>query len=96
MDEDGIAQSKSLAEKLKKINFKQSNSYSSPFRRAVESINPYLKSNENAKLIEEISLEEIDHGKSPNLSKHQIIEKMWNDENYSIKGHKSQVNTFKV
>ena len=94
LDEDGIAQSKSLAEKLKKLISNKVIIYSSPFRRAVESINPYLKSNENAKLIEEISLEEIDHGKSPDLSKHQIIEKMWNDENYSIKGHKSQIQHF--
>lgn len=94
LDEDGIAQAKSLSEKLQKLISNKVIIYSSPFRRAIESINPYLKSNNNADLIEEASLEEIDHGKSPDLSKHQIIEKMWNDENFSIEGHKSQIQHF--
>tara|TARA_Y100000591_G_C21808733_1_gene686566 strand:+ start:221 stop:829 length:609 start_codon:yes stop_codon:yes gene_type:complete len=96
LDEDGIAQSISLSKKLQKLILNKVTVYSSPFVRAVESIKPYLKDNPNANLIEETSLEEIDHGKSPDLSKHQIIEKMWNDENFSIEGHKSQKDHFQT
>ena len=36
------------------------------------------------------ALEEINIGKDQNLSKHQIIEKMWSDENFKVKNGSSQ------
>ena len=37
------------------------------------------------------SLEEINIGKDENLSKHQIIEKMWSDKNFKVSNGSSQL-----
>lgn len=94
LDEDGIAQSKSLGLKLKNLLSNDVKVYSSPFTRAIESIRTLKEYNDKIEIESKMFLEEIDHGKSKELSKHEIIKKMWEDENFCIEGHLSQKNHF--
>ncbi len=84
LDEDGLIQAKSLSDKLVKLGLNSSTIYSSPFRRAMETITPFAQTNTNIKIIQKAELEEIHMPKDDKLSKHQMIEKMWNDENFKI------------
>ena len=93
LDEDGIAQSHSICEKLKLMVSKEVKIYSSPFVRAVDTIKPLAEI-----LVKEIfisdELKEIKIGKSEDYTKHQIINKMWEDENFKVPNGESQIDKF--
>ena len=93
LDEDGLIQSKSLCEKLIKMLSKKVRIHSSPFVRAVNTIKP-LAERLGKKVIECDELKEIETGKSEKYTKHEIIKKMWEDENFFIEGHDSQKKHF--
>ena len=99
LDEDGKVQAISLCRKIKeKFQDKKIKIFSSPFVRAVQTIES-LSQDMNVQIEQIASLEEIKMGKDPQLSKHQIIEKMWEDENFKTKEGLSQlehVNKIKV
>ena len=84
LDEDGIIQAQSLKSKLLEIGLDNADIYSSPFRRAIQTIKPFADINKNISITESHQLEEIHMPKDENLSKHQVIEKMWEDENFKI------------
>ena len=84
LDEDGIIQAKSLKDKLVSLGLKCSKIYSSPFNRAIQTIKPFSEINKDVIIEQKKELEEIHMPKDQNLSKHQIIEKMWSDENFKI------------
>ena len=84
LDEDGIIQANSLKKKLIELGLKNTKVYSSPFKRAVQTIEPFLAEKENNKAIVTPNLEEIHMPKDEKLSKHQIIEKMWEDELFKV------------
>ena len=94
LDEDGIIQSKSLGKKLSNLLSNNVKVYSSPFTRAIQSITTLKEHNNKIEVESKTFLEEIDHGKSKELSKHEIIKKMWEDENFFIEGHGSQKKHF--
>lgn len=95
LDEDGIIQANSLKEKLVNLGLKSNKIYASPFKRAVQTIKPFSETNTNI-IIEEVKeLEEIHMPKDENLSKHEIIEKMWADENFKIGDADSHQEHFK-
>ena len=91
LDQDGKVQAKSLCEKLNKILKPDSEIFTSPFTRAVDSLMPLTEINKNVKINESKFLEEIHIAKNPELTKHQIIEKMWSDPDYSVEGGISQI-----
>jgi 2,3-bisphosphoglycerate-dependent phosphoglycerate mutase len=84
LDEDGIIQANSLKKKLIELGLKNTKVYSSPFKRAVQTIEPFLAEKKNNKAIVTPNLEEIHMPKDEKLSKHQIIEKMWEDELFKV------------
>ena len=84
LDEDGFLQSKSLSNKIKKLIDENTIIYSSPFKRAVESLMPLKKEFPSIQINETEYLKEIKIGKSKDLSKHQIIFEMWKNENFKI------------
>ena len=84
LDEDGIIQSGSLKKKLIDLGLKNIKVYSSPFKRAIETIEPFLAETSDNKAIITSDLEEIHMPKDEKLSKHQIIEKMWEDESFKV------------
>ena len=84
LDEDGIIQANSLTKKLIELGLKNTVVYSSPFKRAVQTIEPFLGENKSAKAIIVSELEEINMPKDEKLTKHQVIEKMWEDEFFKI------------
>ena len=90
LDNDGLIQSQSLCKKINSLLKPDSEIYSSPFRRAVESLTPLTKINTNIGIKEVKFLEEIHIEKDANLSKHQIIEKMWSDPDYFVGQSMSQ------
>ena len=94
LDEDGIVQAISLKNKLIELDFKDTTIYSSPFKRALQTIEPFLKINSNSKLIVSKELEEIHMPKDKNFTKHQIIEKMWEDKDFKIKNGISHADHF--
>tara|TARA_B100000989_G_scaffold77723_1_gene55207 strand:+ start:143 stop:703 length:561 start_codon:yes stop_codon:yes gene_type:complete len=90
LDADGVKQSLSLSKKIsEKIN-ENTIVYSSPFTRALQSLEPLLKIYNNMKIYPNDNLKEINIGKSDQYSKHQIIEKMWNDKNFKVTTGESQ------
>lgn len=94
LDEDGLKQSLSLSNKLaEKIN-ENTIIYASPFKRALDSLAPLKKKYPNVKIVPTQSLKEINIGKSEQLTKHQIIEKMWLDRNFKVDGGESQFECF--
>ena len=99
LDEDGIIQATSLCKKIKnQFKDKQVRLISSPFRRAVQTIEK-LSEDFKADIEQNSSLEEIKIGKDEKISKHQIIEKMWSDENFKVSNGSSQlehVNNIKI
>ena len=91
LDEDGIIQATSLCKKIKnQFKDKQVRLISSPFRRAVQTIEK-LSEDFKADIEQNSSLEEIKIGKDEKISKHQIIEKMWSDENFKVSNGSSQL-----
>ena len=90
LDEDGIIQAKSLKNKLIEIDLKNAKIYTSPFKRAIQTIKPFAETNKNIIISAKKELEEIHMPKDDNLSKHQIIEKMWSDQNFKVKNGSSQ------
>lgn len=95
LDEDGIQQSKSICEKLEKMVNKNIKIFSSPFVRAVDTIKP-LAENLNKEIIMSEELKEINIGKSDTLTKHEIIKKMWEDENFKVINGDSQIEKFNL
>ena len=99
LDEDGKVQAISLCRKIKKeFHDKKIKIFSSPFARAVQTVKN-LSQDMNVQVEQIVSLEEIKMGKDPQLSKHQIIEKMWSDKNFRTEDGVSQlehVNNIKV
>ena len=90
LDSDGIIQATSLCKKIK-TQFKDQKIriISSPFKRAMQTIEK-LSQDMAADIEKSQSLEEINIGKDQNLSKHQIIEKMWGDKNFKVQNGSSQ------
>ena len=90
LDSDGTIQATSLCKKIK-IQFQNQKIriISSPFKRAMQTIEK-LSQDMAADIEKSQSLEEINIGKDQKLSKHQIIEKMWNDKNFKVENGASQ------
>ena len=90
LDSDGTIQATSLCKKIK-IQFQNQKIriISSPFKRAMQTIEK-LSQDMAADIETSQSLEEINIGKDQKLSKHQIIEKMWNDKNFKVENGASQ------
>ena len=90
LDKDGIIQATSLCKKIKsQFQDKSVRLISSPFKRAIQTIEK-LSEDFHVKIEENSSLEEINIGKDKNLSKHEIIKKMWDDENFKVENGSSQ------
>ena len=95
LDEDGIVQAKSLKNKLTELGLTNAKIYSSPFKRAIQTIKPFAENSKNVIISEKKELEEIHMPKDEKLTKHQIIEKMWEDESFKVSGgisHKDHFN----
>mgnify|MGYP001365501767 FL=1 len=91
LDEDGVIQATSLCNKIRnQFKDKRIRLISSPFRRAVQTIEK-LSEDFQADIEKNSSLEEIKIGKDENFTKHQIIEKMWSDENFKVSNGSSQL-----
>ncbi len=84
LDEDGIVQAESLKNKLVSLGLKSSKIYASPFKRAIQTIKPFTETDKGILIEKKKELEEIHMPKDQKLSKHQVIEKMWADENFKI------------
>jgi len=98
LDEDGIIQAESLKNKLINLELKSSKIYASPFKRAIQTIKPFSETNKNVIIDQKKELEEIHMPKDQKLTKHQIIEKMWEDENFKVLdgvSHKDHFNKIK-
>tara|TARA_S200000501_G_scaffold259970_1_gene243986 strand:- start:56 stop:658 length:603 start_codon:yes stop_codon:yes gene_type:complete len=90
LDSDGIIQATSLCKKIKtQFQDQKIRIISSPFKRAMQTIEK-LSQDMAADIEKSQSLEEINIGKDQNLSKHQIIEKMWSDKNFKVQNGSSQ------
>ena len=90
LDEDGKVQAISLCKKIKEqFKDKKIKIFSSPFIRAIQTVER-LSKEMNVQIEQTASLEEIKMGKDPQLSKHQIIEKMWADDNFKTENGISQ------
>ncbi len=94
LDDDGIKQSKSLSKKILQKVDSSTTIYSSPFTRAMQSLAPLTDENPSIKIFPEESLKEIKIGKSSDLSKHQIIEKMWKDSEFKVENGESQTECY--
>ena len=91
LDEDGKVQAISLCKKIKeKFKERKIKIFSSPFARAMQTIEN-LSQDMRIKIQQTASLEEIKMGKDPQLNKHQIIEKMWTDDNFKTENGVSQL-----
>ena len=90
LDNDGKIQATSLCKKIKEqFQNQKIRIISSPFKRAMQTIEK-LSLDMSINIEQSNALEEIRIGKDENLSKHQIIEKMWSDENFKVKNGSSQ------
>ena len=90
LDEDGKVQAISLCKKIKEqFKDKKIKIFSSPFKRAMQTVES-LSKEMNVQIEQTASLEEIRMGKDPQLSKHQIIEKMWANDNFKTENGISQ------
>ncbi len=91
LDEDGVIQATSLCKKIRnQFKDKKIRLISSPFQRAVQTIEK-LSEDFQADVEKNSSLEEIKIGKDEKITKHQIIEKMWSDENFKVSNGSSQL-----
>ncbi len=98
LDEDGIIQAESLKNKLINLGLKSSKIYASPFKRAIQTIKPFSYTNKNLIIDQKKELEEIKMTKDQKITKQQIIEKMWEDENFKVLdgvSHKDHFNKIK-
>ena len=96
LDEDGKIQATSLCKKIKKkFKDKKVRIISSPFTRAIQTIES-LSKDMNLNIEKSEALEEIKIGKDENLTKHQIIEKMWSNENFKVKNGSSHSEHVKI
>ena len=96
LDEDGKVQAISLCKKIKEqFKDKKMKIFSSPFKRAMQTVES-LSKEMNVQIEQTASLEEIKMGKDPQLSKHQIIEKMWADDNFKTENGISQSEHFNI
>jgi 2,3-bisphosphoglycerate-dependent phosphoglycerate mutase len=94
LDEDGVKQSLSLSNKIiEKIN-ENTIIYSSPFKRALDSLAPLKEKYPNVQIIPTDALKEINIGKSHDLTKHEIIQKMWNNSEFKVESGESQVECY--
>ena len=90
LDDDGINQSNSLSKKIsQKIN-SSTIIYSSPFVRAMQSLEPLTISNPSIRIYPDEALKEINIGKSEELTKHEIIKKMWENKTFKVENGESQ------
>ena len=90
LDADGIVQASSLCQKIKKkFENQKIRIISSPFKRAMQTIEN-LSQDLDIKIEKSDALEEINIGKDQQLSKHQIIEKLWSDKSFKVKNGSSQ------
>ena len=90
LDEDGKVQAISLCKKIKEqFKDKKIKIFSSPFKRAMQTVES-LSKEMNVQIEQTASLVEIKMGKDPQLSKHQIIEKMWANDNFKTENGISQ------
>ena len=90
LDEDGKIQAISLCKKIKEqFKDKKIKIFSSPFIRAMQTVEG-LSQEMNVQIEHTASLEEIKMGKDPQLSKHEIIEKMWADDKFKTENGTSQ------
>ena len=94
LDSDGVLQSNSLSKKIFNLVDENTIIYSSPFKRAIDSLMPLKNDLESIEIREDDSLKEINIGKSENLSKHQIIEEMWKNKNFKVLNGESQMECF--
>lgn len=94
LDSDGVLQSNSLSKKIFNLVDENTIIYSSPFKRAIDSLMPLKSDLESIEIREVESLKEINIGKSENLSKHQIIEEMWKNKNFKVLNGESQMECF--
>jgi len=90
LDDDGIKQSKSLSKKISQKVDSSTLIYSSPFVRAMQSLEPLIVDQPSIKIFSDEALKEINIGKSSALTKHQIIEKMWEDGDFKVDNGESQ------
>jgi len=100
LDDDGIIQAKSLKNKLIEMGLANAKIYTSPFKRAIQTIKPFAENDKSVIISEKKELEEIHMPKDDKLSKHQIIEKMWEDESFKVseaishRDHFNKINPF--
>ena len=97
LDSDGIIQAKSLTKKLlKNFDGQGCTIISSPFLRAIQSIDEFAKELK-VEIKTNFALEEIQIGKEDGLTKHEVIKKMWSNENYkSSTGHSHSQHISKI
>ena len=94
LDDDGLKQSISLSKKIaEKVN-DNTVIISSPFKRAVQSLEPMSKIYSNITISPNENLKEIAIGKSDQFTKHEIIEKMWSDSDFKVPSGESQKECF--
>ena len=96
LDEDGIIQASSLNKKLVHLGFTNATIYSSPFKRALQTIEPFINQNKGLTIDIRKELEEIHISKDSKLSKHEIIEKMWSDQDFKAGEGISQKDHFNM
>ena len=90
LDEDGLKQSESLSKKISEKIDNNTLVISSPFKRALQSLEPLSNFYPNLKISPNENLREIAIGKSDQYSKHEIIEKMWSDSDFKVPSGESQ------
>jgi len=90
LDDDGISQSNSLSKKISQKIDSSTIIYSSPFVRAMQSLEPLVNSQPSIKISSDDALKEINIGKSEDLTKHEIIKKMWDDGKFKVENGESQ------
>lgn len=94
LDLDGIAQSNSLSKKISNRVDSSTVIYSSPFVRAMQSLEPLVKDKSSIRIFPDDALKEINIGKSLDLTKHEIIKKMWDNGNFKVQNGESQVECY--
>ena len=59
LDEDGIVQANSLSKKLTNLGLNSSTIYTSPFKRAVQTIKPFSETAKNIDIVEKKNLKKF-------------------------------------
>ncbi|MDA9664704.1 phosphoglycerate mutase family protein [Candidatus Pelagibacter sp.] len=90
LDDDGISQSNSLSKKISQKIDSSTIIYASPFVRAMDSLEPLTVSDPSIKIYPDKALKEINIGKSEDLTKHEIIKKMWENKSFKVENGESQ------